>query len=131
MKKIFGLMLLCATMVGFASCEKSEEDVTNYPSIIGTWYQLVGNSNGDYLSMDTEVYWIFRADNTAIEKLDIKMNGSSIKTQTLNFSYVYKGTYIDFKKNDGSSFRYNVSVNGNKMRLGNEESGYFDLTKKY
>ncbi len=22
MKKIFGLMLLCATMVGFASCEK-------------------------------------------------------------------------------------------------------------
>ena len=130
MKKIFGLMLLCATMVGFASCENNEEDLTNYPSIIGTWYQLVGSSSGDYVSMDTEVYWIFRADNTATEKLDIKMNGSSIKTQTLNFNYVYKGTYIDFKKTDGSSFRYSVSVSGNKMRLGNEDSGYFDLIKK-
>lgn len=29
MKKIFGLMLLCATMVGFASCEKEQTNETS------------------------------------------------------------------------------------------------------
>ena len=42
---------------------------------------------------------------------------------------IEKGSYIDFKKDDGNSFRYNVSVNGNKMRLGNEEDVYFELKK--
>lgn len=31
MKKIFGLMLLCATMVGFVSCEKVLEEAPNVP----------------------------------------------------------------------------------------------------
>ena len=58
------------------------------------------------------------------------MNDVLLKSSSLNFEYNYKGSYIDFKKDDGNSFRYNVSVNGNKMRLGNEEDGYFELTKK-
>ncbi len=133
MKKIFGLMLLCATLVGFVSCEKSEEDLSNYPSIIGTWYDYyVSSSSNDYISitMESEISWTFRSNGTATERLDVYMNDVLLKSSSLNFEYNYKGSYIDFKKDDGISFRFNVSVNGNKMRLGNEEDGYFELTKK-
>ena len=71
MKKIFGMMLLCATMVGFVSCDKSEEDLSNYPSIIGTWYDYyVSSSSIDYISitMESEVFWTFRSNGTATER---------------------------------------------------------------
>ena len=129
MKKIFGLMLLCATMVGFVSCEKDEGNASEgYPSIIGTWSQLIGSSSGDNATIDTEVVWIFRENNTATEQLLIIMNGTVVKTQNLQFTYTYYGTYIDLK-NDKTTIRYNVSISGNTMRLGNDESGYFNLTK--
>lgn len=128
MKKIFGLMLLCATMVGFSSCEKDDVGDDSYPSIVGTWHQVVGNSSGEYVSMSTEIYWIFREDNTATEQLVVRMDGTIINTQNLRFNYSYSGKYVDLK-NDKTSIRYNVSISGNKMHLGNDESGYFDLTK--
>lgn len=130
MKKVFALMLLLATTVCFSSCSNEDEVPTvNYPSIIGTWHQNMGTSSGDYVSSSTDVYWTFRANNTATEKLDISINDYVISSTTVDFVYSYSGKYIDFS-NDKTSFRYNVSVNGNKMTLGNEESGYFELTKQ-
>ena len=122
------MMLLCATMFCVSSCEKAEEYNENYPSIIGTWYELIDSQSGDYMSTDIETYWIFRSNGTATHKLDMKMNGVSIITENLDYQYIYKGTYIDFST-DKNSFRYNVSVNGNKMRLGDDDGGYFNLTK--
>ena len=89
----------------------------------------MGTSSGNYVSSSTDVYWTFRANNTATEKLDISINDYVISSTTVDFVYSYSGKYIDFS-NDKTSFRYNVSVNGNKMTLGNEESGYFELTKQ-
>ena len=131
MKNVFYLMLLLVTTVCFSSCSNEDEEPTiNYPSIIGTWHQNVGSSSGDYVSSSTDVYWTFRANNTATEKLDVSINNSVISSKTIDFVYSYKGEYIDFS-NDKTSFRYYVSVKGNKMTLGDDESGYFELTKQY
>ena len=113
-------MLLLVTTVCFSSCSNEDEEPTiNYPSIIGTWHQNVGSSSGDYVSSSTDVYWTFRANNTATEKLDVSINNSVISSKTIDFVYSYKGEYIDFS-NDKTSFRYYVSVKGNKMTLGDD-----------
>ena len=70
----------------------------------------------------------YRMQNMFNLKIKDYENGYIISSTTVDFVYSYSGKYIDFSNNK-TSFRYNVSVNGNKMTLGDEESGYFELTK--
>lgn len=119
MKKIFALMLLCVAAISFSSCEKSDDGRS---LIIGTWQRLnSGDSSG-------KMYWIFRKDNVAVQRYDILEDGILINSIENKYTYTYGGSYIDFKTKT-TSFRYEVSIDGNKMRLGNEENGYFELIK--
>ncbi len=44
MKKFFGLMLLCATMMGFVSCEQNGEEVSNQVLISKTSYTMYSDA---------------------------------------------------------------------------------------
>lgn len=55
-----------------------------------------------------------------------------VEDVTNHYSYVYnRNSTIDFTDVNGKKWTYNVYVNGNKMRLGNDEKGYFELTRRY
>ncbi|MBQ2844094.1 MAG: hypothetical protein IJE69_07575 [Alistipes sp.] len=131
MKKIFYLMLLCATMGFLNSCEKSEEEtIEDYPSIIGSWSEIVDESQEGNISSVVVTTWTFRKNQTATHEIKLYMNDVEMISEELDYTYIYKGTYIDFAHSDGTTFRYNVSISGNRMKLGNAENGYFNLTKK-
>lgn len=53
-----------------------------------------------------------------------------MKDVSTDFTYIYNGKEIITRHSSGEETVHEVSVNGNKMRLGDGEGGYFDLTKK-
>ena len=69
-------------------------------------------------------------NNTATERFVFKMNDVPFRDELMYFRYQYDGLRTIHFTGDKSSFTYNVSVNGNTMRLGNEEDEYFNLTKQ-
>jgi hypothetical protein len=58
------------------------------------------------------------------------VNGVNMKDVSTDFTYIYNGKEIITRHSSGEETVHEVSVNGNKMRLGDGEGGYFDLTKK-
>lgn len=126
MKKILSLLVISCFAL---SCSKEETEQSNLYNIIGTWSEI-SITEGEYISATIGVSWIFNIDNTATERLVLKMNDVSFRDELMNFRYQYDGRSTIYFTGDKSSFIYNVNVNGNTMRLGNEENGYFNLTKQ-
>lgn len=131
MKKYLSMtLLLTAMFLTFSSCSKDEEENNpiNYPSIIGSWSDI-SETPGEYVTTYLEVMWTFNSNNTATQRLILKLNDVTSRDVSLSFTYEYKGSTI-ILKNDKTTINYNISISGNKMKLGNEEDGYFNLTKK-
>lgn len=127
-------MLIMASLVCFTSCSKDddEEPMPNITKeqILGSWYKIT-NTTGEYVSMSNEVIWTFNQNNTATERVLMKMNNSSYYDKTLSFTYKLNTEgYIKLTTEKNEVLNYEISVNGNQMRLGNEADGYFNLTKK-
>lgn len=126
MKKILGLLVISCLVL---SCSKEKTEQSYLYDIIGTWSEI-STTEGEYISTTTEVSWTFNIDDTATERLVLKMNDVSFCDELMHFSYHYDGRRTIHFTGNKSSFTYNVAVNGNAMRLGNEEDGYFNLTKQ-
>ena len=127
MKKLLSLII---TMTLFAiGCTKETPEKTYDNSvIIGSWAET-DIDEYEYISSKMMLIWTFYANNTATERLTLEMNGVTITDKTLHFSYEYKGSTIKLVSESGNVLEYEISVSGKKMRLGNQEDGYFDLTK--
>lgn len=129
MKKILLLLALLPIFV-LSSCSKDEDEPTiDYTPIIGSWSETMEDS-AEYISMTLEIIWSFNTDKSASQRVLVKLNDYTMEDVTNIYSYVYNGKSIIFKTKDNRTFEYDVSVSGNKMKLGNNEDGYFDLTKK-
>lgn len=137
-------VIFCLLAVTFlASCGKDnkiqQDQLPSRPcyrrqdvrTIIGTW-KCIREDSGEYVSSKYIVEWAFFLNKTATETLIVEVNGIEMKRVTLRFLYVYdQSSKILFTSLDkGNSFEYTVSIKGNKMSLGNEEDGYFDLTRE-
>ena len=136
MKRIFYLMLLCATMGFLCSCEKNEEETTqDFPSIIGSWSEVVDESQEGNISSIVITTWTFRENQTATHEISLYMNGVEMVTEKIDYTYLYpypKAGFIHFipQAENCKFFQYEISISGNRMKLGNPENGYFNLTKK-
>lgn len=126
MKKILSLLVISCLVL---ACSKETTEESNLYNIIGTWSEI-STTEGEYISTTIETSWTFNMDNTATERVVFKMNDVSFRNELMNFRYQYDGHSTIHFTGDKSSFTYNVAVNGNTMRLGNEEDGYFNLTKQ-
>ena len=126
MKKILSLLVISCFAL---SCSKEETEQSNLYNIIGTWSEI-SITEGEYISATIGVSWIFNIDNTATERLVLKMNDVSFRDELMNFRYQYDGRSTIYFTGDKSSFIDNVNVSGNTMRLGIEENGYFNLRKQ-
>ena len=83
--------------------------------------------------------WTFNADKTATEKVEgytttIYTDRTKVLSVTFGFTYEYNGKKVKLTSTDPTvkdpvSY-YTVEISGNKMRMGNEKDGYFNLTKK-
>lgn len=136
MRKLFGFMLLLATMaVSFSACsddeanELEQEQAKN--EIIGSWSEVTVSEGGDYVSMTLEIIWTFNQNNTASQRVIARLNDYVFEDITNTYSYTYDGlSSITFTDANNRVWTYTIEVNGDKMRLGNEEDGYFNLTKQ-
>lgn len=137
MKKVFKsslmtIMLMLASVFVFSSCNNDDKDSYEFDKtlIYGSWSELTVEDS-EYATMTLEVIWSFSQNNVASQQVIVKLNGYTMENVKNSYSYVYKRngtiTFTDAKNN---VWTYEVSVNGNHMRLGNSEDGYFELTKK-
>lgn len=129
MKKVLIICIVCMSVI-MTSCQKEKEEYVDYTPLYGKWFEIVGETEEEYISSTITTYWTFRSDKTATQEVELVMNGIVIIDKKLNYNYVYDGTYIEFSQSDGTYFRYSVNVLGNKMTLGNSEDGYYHLTKQ-
>lgn len=128
MKKFLSMTLLFTAMfLTFSACS-SDDDEISYPDITGSWSEI-SETPGEYISSYMEVMWTFNSDNTATQRVILKFNNVTSRDTSTNFTYDYKGSTITLK-NDKVTLDYEISISGNKMKLGNEKDGYFNLTKK-
>ncbi len=59
MKKFLSItLLLTAMFLTFSACSSDDEDEVKLPDIVGIWFEAT-ETPGDYVSMSTEVTWIF------------------------------------------------------------------------
>ena len=130
-KKIFSMMLLLVTIVmGMTSCSDDKNEPESKIDIIGTWAETTYTESGS-LSFTTIVEWTFNNNGTASEYFETKMNNSTLTTNNFNFTYMLKSDKLTLKSTSTDKVtEYTISVNGNIMKMGNEEDGYFNLTKK-
>lgn len=128
-------MLLCTACVFmFSSCSKDDDDEQLKEQarneILGSWSEVTVEE-GDYGSVTLEIIWTFNSNNTASQQVIASLNDYVFKDVTNTYSYVYDGqSSITFTDANNKVWTYNIEVSGNKMRLGNEENGYFNLTRK-
>lgn len=67
MKKFFGLMLLCATVIGFVSCEKSSENVK--PEIVDVCFDVQFVQSGSMTRSASEEYFAFYSNHIKNKEL--------------------------------------------------------------
>lgn len=127
-KSLLMWLLVFGTAISLSSCSDDENNEENYPSIIGSWSDSY-ESTGEYVSFSTELIWTFNSNHTASQRFIIRINGVISKETISKWTYVYKGNTIIIKNESGTTIEYEISVSGNKMKLGNKEDGYWDLTK--
>lgn len=113
------MLLMIATSLAFVSCSQEEE--FDNSAILGSW---------ESSSSSISVTWTFKKNNTATERVIIKLGGYTIDDRILSFTYDYKGSTIELVSEENKVLNYEISVNGNKMKLGNQKDGYFNLTRK-
>ena len=123
--------------LSFTACSNDEDDELgkeqNRNEILGSWSEVERTTEeNDYgsITVELEIIWTFNRDNTASQRVIASFNDYVFEDITNSYSYVYDGvSSITFTAANNKVWTYTVEVNGNKMRLGNEESGYFNLTK--
>lgn len=123
------MLLLVTFLLPFTSCSDDKDAPESKIDILGTWEETTYSESGS-LSFTTIVDWTFKGDGTATEYFETKMNNSTLSKNTFYFTYTLKSNKLTLKNSTGKITEYTVSVNGNKMRMGNEEDGFFNLTKK-
>ena len=124
-------MVLASSMM-FEGCSEDEGDYDRIrASIIGIWCETE-ISNG----MTSKITYIFNSNGTASQRYMLKLSFEGlfddyvIKDVINNYTYTYnKNSTITFKAQNNSSWTYDISINGNNMRLGNQEDGYFNLVR--
>ena len=145
MKKILSILAIMIAVVfssvAFSSCssdDDKEETKANVAEILGSWEETHVKS-GDKTTTEVVTTWTFNADKTATEHVEAFVTTSYTKKNkildmTFGFTYEYNGKKVKLTSTDPSVKEpvsyYNVEISGNKMRMGNEEGGYFNLTKK-
>ena len=145
MKKILSILAIMIAVVfssvAFSSCssdDDKEETKANVTEILGSWEETHVKS-GDKTTTEVVTTWTFNADKTATEHVEAFVTTSYTKKNkildmTFGFTYEYNGKKVKLTSTDPSVKEpvsyYNVEISGNKMRMGNEEGGYFNLTKK-
>ena len=131
------LVVLVSGLV-FTGCSEDEEEKESFDKtlILGSWSNKSIQKEGE-TSVIMEVTYSFYSNGTASQRVLATMSYGTfiedyiIKDVTNYYTYVYhKNSTITFTNQKNETWVYEVSVYGNKMRLGNEEDGYWDLTKK-
>lgn len=135
MKKLFRLILLCTTICSFfIACSNDEDDdmlkEQSKNEILGSWNQVTVEKS-DYVTMELEIIWTFNSNNTASQQVIASLNDYVFENVTNTYYYVYDGkSSITFTSANNKVWTYKIEVCGNKMELGNDEDGYFNLTRK-
>ena len=130
MKKVVFLLAMLPIML-FTSCSSDDDEhEIDYSVILGTWYETSNIEGGEYVSGELELSWTFRENKTATQRLVMYVNGVNMKDASTDFTYIYNGKEIITRHSSGEETVHDVSVNGNKMRLGAGEGGFFALSKK-
>ena len=136
--KYLSLILFSAVMcLSFTACSNEEDDELekeqNRNEILGSWSEVeTTTEENDYgsITVELEIIWTFNQNNTASQRVIARFNDYVFEDVTNSYSYVYDGvSSITFTDANNKVWTYTIEVKGNKMRLGNEESGYFNLTK--
>lgn len=129
MKLLSKLTLFILTTFIFSSCSKEENEITKDNSLIlGSWSET-SIVEENYVSMTMEIIWTFNENNTASQEITLKLNNLTYKNIKNYYSYIYNEELITFSDQNNKIWTYEIYVSNNKMRLGNEENGYFNLTK--
>lgn len=143
MKRIsfFSWSLMLAVLVSglvVTGCSEDEEEKESFDKtlILGSWSNKTIEKEGE-TSLIMEVTYSFYANGTASQRVLVTMSyGTFIEDYVMeditnHYTYVYnKNSTITFTNQKNETWVHEVSVYGNKMRLGNKEDGYWDLTKK-
>lgn len=145
MKKILSTLAMLlvislgsTTFVACSSDDDKEETKVDVTEILGSWEETHVKS-GDKTTTEVVTTWTFKADKAATEHVEAFVTTSYTKKNkildmTFGFTYEYNGKKVKLTSTDPSVKNpisyYDVEINGNKMRMGNEEGGYFNLTKK-
>lgn len=124
------MLFFASVLCVFVSCSNNDEEEYEYfdkTAIYGTWSKTDFDSSGQPSS---KLSWSFYSNQTAKQQITLYLKGIVFMDQTLDFTYQYnnKNTVI-LKTSTGKILNYNVFINGRQMKLGNEEDGYFELTK--
>lgn len=109
----------------------------NQNEILGSWYEEKIKS-GENSKSEIVATWTFNSDKTGTERVEGYLttkytDRTKIVDKTVDFAYSYNGKQVVVvTRNSGkdATSTYDVTINGNKMRMGNETGGYFNLTKK-
>lgn len=127
----------CSTSLVSCGSDDQEEVNVNQNEILGSWYEEKIES-GENSKSEVIATWTFNSDKTGTERIEGYLttkytDRTKIIDKTVNFTYSYNGKQIVVvTRNPGkdATSTYNVTINGNKMQMGNETGGYFNLTKK-
>ena len=130
MKKRLIILLCLLIFPLLQSClEEENVDSIDLEDIQGSWYEF-STTNDEYASSMTELIWTFNANNQAYQELILQLNGVVIRHVINNFKYSISGkNTIDLESQNSSIVTYQVYINNQKMKLGNPQDGYFNLTK--
>ena len=128
-------LILCAVICLVTTSCSNDDDVKEQEKqqarnlILGSWSE-VDIDEGEYVKYSMEIIWTFKNDNTASQQVVLKLNDVVMRDVTNTYSYVYNGGTVIMLKTPDRAWYYTIIVTGNKMKLGNDEDGYFDLTRR-
>lgn len=141
MKKTFSIFAIFAIAVitMFTSCSSDDNDPkADLSEILGSW-SSTSTESSEKTTTDVVTTWTFNANKTATERVEayittIYTSKKKVIDKTMGFTYEYDGKQIVLHSTmsgvENPTSYYNVTVKGNTMRLGNDEGGYFNLTKQ-
>lgn len=139
MKKILSMLavMLAVTFcsVTFSSCSSDDDNNTEVllNKILGSWADI-DKTEDEYVSSETAIIYTFNANKTCSQYFYFAVNGKKLRENTANYAFDYDGKniilYHNRDRNDRSPLHYTLTVYGNKMILGNQEDGFFNLVRQ-
>lgn len=143
MKKLFSMlaffmMAMCVLTLSSCGDDAENESKANTAEILGSWEETTVKS-GENSTVEVITTWTFNANKTATEKVEaytttVYTDKTKLVSLTFDFTYEYNGKTMKLTSTDPTVKEpvsyYTVEISGNKMRMGNEKDGYFNLTKK-